>query len=683
MNWFRQIPFLRILIPFLSGIGLAFSTGEGSISYTYIFLLALCALPVFYGLGRLFSQKYWLLGLDLFLFLFAYCLVKQQDPLSDKWHYSKWIDPEKPVQLIAFCEDVPAEKKQSTKLKLLLREIRQDGRVFPVQGHLLAYIRKHRGDSLLKAGQRIYLEGKLNEPVQRGNPGEFQYKAYLRNKGIYHLLYADSSGYRILAEHHTDQQALYAFVLRVKQRIVDRLKTSGLSPEAGAICAALLTGFDEEIGEDILQSFSHSGTLHVLSVSGLHAGLIYAFLLALFNRIDPYRKHKLWRFALINTGMWSFALLCGLEAPILRAVIMLSFLGLGDLLFGSSRNSQLNILFLAAFVLLCANPFLLKDIGFQLSFTAIFGLLSLEPAIRKVFNPDMAALRWFWQGTSASLAATLSTLPLTLFYFKQFPYWFILANMLVVPAAFLLMVLALGALCKLAWLVSAINLITRGLLAFIQLFNSERFAYAGALNFRLEDAIWLSLLLFISAMAVQMKSYRYLSTSILLLFFWQLHAAVLQISERSQYEVCVFNIKGTTAVAVKDAGQIVYRCSDPESFLPFLQAYNSRHGNLPAKACLFNLLRWKSAQMLILDSSGHAPRIPNDRRTLLLLCNGYRLHTEQLAGLPAGSELLADASNGYKAERQYEQLSRKFAVPFRSLRRQGAHLIQGNEAENW
>lgn len=628
------------------------------------------------------SYKYWLLGMDLFLFLFAFCLVKQQDPLSDKWHYSKWIDPEKPVQLIAFCEDVPAEKKRSIKLKLLLQEIRQNAQCYAVHGNILAYIRKHPKDSLLKAGQKIYLEGKLNDPAQRGNPGEFNYRAYLQDKGVYHLLYTDSSGYRILDEDRTDQHAVYGFALRMKQQIVDRLKTSGLSPEAGAVCAALLTGFDEEIGEDILQSFSHSGTLHVLSVSGLHAGLIYAFLIALFNLFDPYRKFRIWRFVLINAGMWSFAVLCGLEAPILRAVIMLSFLGLGDLLFGSSRNNQLNILFLAAFVLLCANPFLLKDIGFQLSFMAIFGLLSLEPAIRSLFNPDSVALRWLWQGTSASLAATLSTLPFTLFYFKQFPYWFILANMLVVPAAFLLMILALGALFKFAWLVTVINLITRVLLAFIQIFNSDTYAYAGALNFRIEDAIWLSLLLVLTALAVQLRSYKYLSGSVLLLFFWQLHAAVLQIGERSQKEIWVFNMKGATAVTVKDAGRLYYRSSDTDSFLPLLLAYKSRLGNLPAEACEFNLLRWRDAQLLILDSPGQAPYVPNDRPTLLLLCNGYRLHVDQLSALAPGSELLADASNDYKAERQYEQLSRKFAVPYRSLRRQGARLIQVNETEN-
>src|SRR6476620_11471941 len=136
--------------------------------------------------------------------------------------------------------------------------------------------------------------------------------------------------------------------LSCKEFVLKSLKEGGLSAEAYGICAALLTGYDADIDSGIMEAFSHSGTLHVLSVSGLHTGLIYLVLSFLFDLADRRKNRKLLKFLFITFFLWGFALVAGFSAPVLRAVIMFNLLGFGKIFFRAGARHQVNILCVSA-----------------------------------------------------------------------------------------------------------------------------------------------------------------------------------------------------------------------------------------------------------------------------------------------------------------------------------------------
>jgi competence protein ComEC len=223
----------------------------------------------------------------------------------------------------------------------------------------------------------------------------------------------------------------------IKSKLVSILRDSELSQEAFSICSALLVGYDDEIDSEVMQSFSHSGTLHILSVSGMHTGVLYAVLIFLFSLIDKYDKYKKTKFVFIMLGLWLFVLVTGLSPSILRAALMLSLVLVGKTFY--KQGNSYNTLLLSAFLLLLYNPYLIKDVGFLLSYCAVFGIMYLYPILQKLYFFENKILQTTWSGVIMSVSATVFTLPISLYFFHQFPIWFVFSNMIIIPISFLIM----------------------------------------------------------------------------------------------------------------------------------------------------------------------------------------------------------------------------------------------------
>ncbi len=388
MNRFRQIPFLRILLPFVTGILLSLQLEQKtpflSTLFFVLFALLICLFVLY---SKSIFKSLYLFVCDLLLFVFGMYLVQEHTLLWNTKYYGRFVDESKALQLLAIIDNVPSEKEKTFKVQLRILEVQQDGETHAVKGNLIAYFKKHRSFKTVKAGSALRIQTRLVSVESPLNPEEFNYKRYLFNRQIYHLAFVDSANYLVLPAS-SSRPGLNQLALSSKHWIVERLKNAGLTQEAHAICSALLTGFDEEIGQDILKAFAHSGTLHVLSVSGLHTGLIFAFLSFVFDLFDRRRKFKILKFSLLILVLWAFAFLTGLEAPVLRSVVMLSLFAIGSVFYNNEPKNQLNLLLVSAFILLCANPYFITEVGFQLSFAAIFGLIVFEPFFSRFWQPE-------------------------------------------------------------------------------------------------------------------------------------------------------------------------------------------------------------------------------------------------------------------------------------------------------
>lgn len=678
MKAFTGIPFFRILIPFCVGILTA-------IKCNIPFLPSVYFLSTFFALLSLavLSLKKWkrvfLILSDILLFLLGLALVQLKDLRNEELYYGNYTGEDDKITFIAAVNDLPVEKEKFYKCELKLLELcslDKSGKEYfhPVKGSIYAYFRRSQIAGALRAGQTLLVKARLQDIQPPKNPFEFDYRNYLYSKQIYATAFVDSLSF---AELPVSSQIdpVWAMGLRCKEFVLSRLKHSGLTSTAYAICAALLTGYDDEIERPVMDAFSHSGTLHVLSVSGLHTGLIYLALNFILNFFDPQKKYKLSRFACITLCLWFFALITGFSAPVLRAVIMFNLLGFGKLYFRAGYRHQINILLVSAFILLLYNPFFITDIGFLLSYFALFGLMYFQPAFTALLKVENTFLNMIWQSITASFAATLSTLPITLFCFKQFPIWFFVCNLIVVPGTFIILGLAVLVVLKWNMISIVINALVKFLISFINLFDSDVFGFISNIHFTWLDVFFLSVLIVFFSLAFQYRSYRLVSFSLIVLITWQFLSIFQSYLLKSSSLLTVYNVKNKRAVAVKNK-EIVALSPVPRSvynfnLFPHINSFN--YAELQQKD--FNAVCAGKQCVLFLNRSGSWPKVDLKRVTSLVLSNNFELREADLEKMLNLRDLVVDASNNHFSLAKAEELSRNFGLNFYSTGYGGAYLL--------
>ena len=672
MTWLSNIPFLRLLIPLISGILFAIHLRVSFPGSSIYFALAGALLLAVYFRIQKRKLVFLIVG-DIWLFAFGIQLVQVNNTQQTRTYYGNQLKGNSKVKLIAVIDELPEVKAKHVKLHLRMKKVYKEQSQEPVEGNLLTYVKKSKKSMSLKAGESIFLVARLQEIDAPRNPEEFDYRAYLFNRQIYHSAFIDSNDFVVIGVP-AQISSVWQFALNCKAAIIERYKRIGLSKEAYSICSALVTGYDDDIEEATVQSFSHSGTLHVLSVSGLHTGLIYLLISFTFDFFDRKKQFRLIKLILVTVLLWVFALVSGLSAPVLRAVIMFNLLGFGKIYFGHHQKNQLNILFASAFILLVYNPYYISDVGFLLSYFALFGILFFEPLFSSLWKPKFKISVWIWKSVSVSFAATLSTLPLTLFYFKQFPYWFFIANLVVIPFTFVLLLLALLALAKLIWLSVCINYLVEGLLAFMHLFNNAEYAYADRINFNFSDALWVSLFIVFCTLGLSRRSYRFVATALFVLVFWNFSSLIQSILTRSEVQFVVYDIKHENAFALKNRNELIYFLSDSSQYHFKLKPHYISWLNPREKRYDFNSIIYGDKQILLLNKPFFWPKTELTAVNTLVVSNSFKLNETDFEKFRDLEQVIVDHSNNNKVVKDVEELCRKFGISFYNTNRQGAFL---------
>lgn len=232
-----------------------------------------------------------------------------------------------------------------------------------------------------------------------------------------------------------------AFFLQQRTVLLERLSNSGVDGDAYAVVAAMSLGDKSELTRDIKNTYSVSGASHILALSGLHLGIIY-MVLSLFL---PRRRWPALSQLVTILAVWMFVLLVGMPVSAVRSAVMLSIYGLLSL--GHRDKMSVNALAFTAIVMLMYNPAWLFDIGFQLSFMAVWAILLFVPLFEDVFSAEYLMshrwMKWAWGMVAVSCSAQLGVAPLIAYYFGRFSIYFLLTNFIVVPAAFVILVMVL------------------------------------------------------------------------------------------------------------------------------------------------------------------------------------------------------------------------------------------------
>ncbi len=438
---FADFPFLRYL--FFFALGMLLTTVLplappqillGILAVLWIFYTVLVNRPSFSSSFPPSSVAYLLLmGLGTFVSLQATQTARERE-----------VSWEEGSGYLAEVQRYDLPKANSSENLLAVIGVKEEQEWRSRKALVLVY---HQLDKPLVPGQVIWVPKNPESLAPPSFPNEFDYKGYLASKGI-HFRQFLGKNVLVLPMPQTFQ---FKFVLEhLRHYFAKVIERYVIRPESKQIALALLLGQKESLGKEVKQAYSATGTQHILAVSGLHVGIIYSILLLPLTYFKQEGHVLRKSYLILVMGLiWIYALMTGFSPSVVRAVVMFSLVTLGQM--RKRKPSIWNILSFSALLLLVLDPGVRTDLGFQLSYLAVAGIVGLQPLILQVWSPPNRVLDYFWQMAAVTLAAQLITSPLTIHYFHTFPSYFLLANLLIVPLSYLILCVGVPFLL-LAWI---------------------------------------------------------------------------------------------------------------------------------------------------------------------------------------------------------------------------------------
>ncbi len=536
-TFFHQTPFFRLLLPFIAGIIFGFQLsipGIPSFLICTILLICLCVLlryrkkMLFYGIF-----------LNLFLIFAGICTVSvHRFTPAEQTEQGLWL---------AIVDEPPVEKENSMKMTIRVQADLSDTLKTSRDEKVMAYFRKDDLSQKIKQGDLLVIDAVLKPVTNSGNPYEFDYCGYLNNQHIGRSVFVESGKYRYLAEYA--QGPLLNLSNRIRNHLLAVYKHAGLSGNELAVASALVLGYKADLDDVLRGAYSASGAMHVLAVSGLHVGVIY-LVFGAFLKLIPFRgRANLLRTLILLTILWLYALITGMSPSVMRASTMFSIIIVGE---AFRRKAYIyNSIAASAFILLFINPTNLFDVGFQLSYVAVIAIVFFHSRIYGLFTfkgwlPDQ-----IWSLTCVSIAAQIGTVPLSLFYFHQFPVYFLLANLIVIPGASVIIYGSLF-LFVVSPMIPVMTAVGWMLDKFLYLFNAGIFfieKLPGSVIWGIRFQSWeilvlYSLLAFISTWVLTTRK-SWLFVSIALCLLWITGSVAIDYRDLSRQQLIVYNTPGT------------------------------------------------------------------------------------------------------------------------------------------
>ncbi len=436
MNPWRQFPLIRLIFLFIAGICTGFYFPETSFFILTGLSLFFCAyLQMVIFSKRLISFNIrWLPGIIIsFLMMgLSYQITVNKGDINH-WNYAGNITSGKAFYIADIAEPV-TQKPGTAKAILRIEAVRMKDKWLKATGKILVYFQKDDKTKNLDYGDRVLFYAAVKEPPGPTNPYSYDYRRFLKTMGISIQAYVKTGQWEIISRN--EQNPLIALALSFRKSLLDIFRNNKMEGREFAVGAALLLGYVDEIDPRLIKDYSATGAMHILSVSGMHVGIIFVVLEKLLAFLRRFKYGITIKTILIILFIWFYAMLTGLSSAVLRAAAMLSLVTIGN----SIQRSPdiLNTLAASLLLLLIWNPCYMMDVGFQLSYMAVGGIILLNKSFYNLFQPSNWFIDQIWAIMAVSLSAQIATFPLSLYYFHQFPNYFMITNIIVVPLSSLI-----------------------------------------------------------------------------------------------------------------------------------------------------------------------------------------------------------------------------------------------------
>ncbi|MDT0606753.1 ComEC/Rec2 family competence protein [Croceitalea rosinachiae] len=504
------------------------------------------------------------------------------------------------------------------------------------------------------------------------NPYGFDYKDYLKKQGVYHRLQIGVDSY---SKTKNSSKTLIGIAANFREQLIRKLKEAPFGADELGVIQALLLGQRNDISARTYDSYKDAGAVHILAVSGLHIGILLLLLQFLLKPLELLPKGKTIKLIAIVLLLWSFAFIAGLSPSIFRSVMMFSFIAYA--MYLNRPSNTFNILALSMFVILLIKPMVLFQVGFQMSYAAVFAIAWIYPMLQRFWYPKNWILRKGWQLLSVSCAAQMGVLPISLFYFHQFPTLFFISNLVIIP--FLGIILGIGILVlTLAWFDRLPDIVANAYNFLIGKMNSVIAWVARQENFVLRDISFDQfqlvltyglILLFI--LSLSKPTFRKVSMFLIGVLFFQVWLTYNQWQlDKTEYFILGHQTANTFFLHQK--GDHLNIIGSENSHLERITAnYKvARRIDSVNKTSLENSYTIGKNQLYVIDSSGIIPYLKG--LDYLLLTQSPKINLERLIDSVRPKQVLVDGSNYKSFVNRWKETCLKKEIPFHYTGEKGA-----------
>ena len=671
-----QFPLARITIGFVLGLLVAYYVQLPVQLVFSILILTFIVFSLLFYFGKNKNSIYFGVATYLLSFIIG---ISNQIVHTDFFQKSNYIHDstlfEKPHFINLTIREKLKNSSYSDRYIAVINRVDKKDQT----GKILLNIPKDSASHELEIGTSLLIKGILTKNKPPNNPNQFDYSRYLENKQIYAQLYADISEIKTGSKI---QKNVWYYSSKLRARILQNLEKNNFNKTELNVALALILGQRQEISADIIRDYQYAGAVHILSVSGLHIGFILLFVTFLLKPIPNTRRGSFIKLIIILLSLSSFAIIAGLAPSVVRSVTMFSFVALG-----SHLRRSVNIyhtLLVSILLILLVEPSFLFDVGFQLSYVAVFFIIWLQPLLTTLWNPKTKFSKYAWDILTVSFAAQIGTLPLSIYYFHQFPGLFFITNLLIIPM--LSIIMALGVVVMILAAFNIIPIFLSQLLEWsIYYLNKTINTIASFEQFIIQDIplhfyvlISSYLLLFTMIIWFKKPAFNKLVMVLISIIIFQISYFKIYWNTTTEQELIIFNTKRNSLIAERKAGDITVYAKD--SILKtahkssVLKSYCI--GNLSSikhKEELQNYIYFNGKKIFVLDSSGVSPK--NNNPDILLLTQSSKINLDRLLITMKPKIVIADASNFKNIQRNWKASCEKHKIPFHATAEKGFYKL--------
>ena len=561
----------------------------------------------------LFTKKYYFRhGLMLHTFLASISIgifiVALHSPIANKQHYTHILSANQYYLLQGRVIEQTAKTDFDTTFKI--KVISADHQ--KVNGEMLCFFPSKISSDIIKAiepNNELVFIAKCEPIAPPKNPYQFDYKTYMERKGIYWRAYIQSIGH---INQNSKSKEIKSHIEYLRNYLANTIDKH-FNNESASVLKTLLLGKRNDLDEELYQNYVDAGAVHILAISGLHVGIITSILLFFLQKIpNTLLSYRLIRYLTLSIGLWAFALIAGSSPSVLRATLMFNLIGLSLLI--RDKGGRFDSLMLSMLFLLLINPSYLYDVSFQLSYAAVFSILTFYPIALRWWFPENKYVRYLWSLVAVGFTAQIVVIPISLYYFHQFSILFFISNLVVVPL--LQPILILGILCLLlastVGLPNIIIFITEKLIwlmnTVIRLIAEQEFFIIRNIQFNTLTLI-ASLLIVISIIWWRHYLHQKAVKAILIsIFILQVVLFYNKYQLSTTEEMLIFSKYKEKVIAIRQGQRLKVFQNDTLSLSPILKNYIKQKGITDISLLKMPyLLHFKEKNYLLMDSLGIYP----------------------------------------------------------------------------
>ncbi|MEL4306628.1 ComEC/Rec2 family competence protein [Joostella sp. CR20] len=520
----------------------------------------------------------------------------------------------------------------------------------------------------------VYTTQNLQKPINKPlNPYEFDYSRYLSHREIYHQLQLKKTDVQLIS---TEVKSIFGFASLFRERINESLSTYPNKEEI-AVVNALLLGQRQDVSKETYNAYAMAGAIHLLAISGLHIGILFLFLHLLLKPIERIKHGKKIKLLLIVITLWAFATIAGLSASVVRAVTMFSFLAYAKTL-NRQRNSYYALIS-SMLVLLLFEPNFLFDVGFQLSYAAVFGILWIQPTLVALWTPNYKITSYLWSLFTVSLAAQLSVLPITLYYFHQFPGLFFVSNLVLIPfigillgAGFILIILAFFNILPTIYAEVYLTCIHYMNVFTAWIAQKEAFIFT-TIHFTALNFISTSILIVLTILLLKKRSKNisYIFFGIILFCFGTIFFQYKKTENKQRF--IVFHQNRKTLIGIQKGRLLqVNDTASEENYI--LKNYKTGANiNQLERIKFSNPINFQQQKIVFIDSTLAYKK--EDSLSILLLINSPKINLEKVLLELKPTKVIADGSNYKSLVQLWKRSCTQQKIPFHYTGEKGAFVL--------